>query len=220
MLAWAVFILSDSFRWRDAGVVTIETMCHDPTQPLYGVMLEDFSSLDCLLKSRFISGQDLRLCACTGDVCNEDVFLSKPPTTNHVTCECVWSSNYYRGLQIIWSNSVLKPLFLSLSVVLVEEDKKPYKLVQLCKFCDIQSTTCNDTGICESSCNISAVCESPHEVCVGSWYDLFLTVCSFSAQEIYVRCGAQITSLFLDILSSLRQLCDFTVMRELVELFF
>uniref|UniRef100_A0A673IIS2 TGF-beta receptor type-2 n=1 Tax=Sinocyclocheilus rhinocerous TaxID=307959 RepID=A0A673IIS2_9TELE len=39
----------------------------------------------------------------------------------------------------------------------------------LCKFCDIESTACNATGVCESSCNITAICENPDEVCVSAW---------------------------------------------------
>ncbi|XP_057184409.1 TGF-beta receptor type-2 isoform X2 [Triplophysa rosa] len=117
--------------WRDDGVVTIETMCHDPTRPLHGVMLEDFSSSGCLLTSTFTAGRDLRLCACTGHACNDRVLLDNQ-TTPRI-------------------------------------EKRPYQLPQLCRFCDIESTTCNDTGICEPSCTISAVCESPREVCAGSW---------------------------------------------------
>ncbi|XP_055076270.2 TGF-beta receptor type-2 [Misgurnus anguillicaudatus] len=124
--------------WRDDGVVTIETMCHDPTQPLYGVMLEDVSTSDCLLTSKHVRGRDVRLCACTGDECNERVLLSKPSIPDQTKSS-------------------------------LEKIKRPFKLSQLCKFCDIQSTTCNDTGICKSPCDISAICDSPNEVCISAW---------------------------------------------------
>lgn len=67
-----------SFRWRQAGVITVETRCHNPTQPLRGVMLEDYSSSDCVLTIRHASGHNLRLCACTGRDCNERMLLNKP----------------------------------------------------------------------------------------------------------------------------------------------
>ncbi|XP_067281040.1 TGF-beta receptor type-2-like [Pseudorasbora parva] len=44
-----------------------------------------------------------------------------------------------------------------------------YRLRQLCKGCDIESTTCNPTGICESSCDITYICEDLVEVCVSAW---------------------------------------------------
>ncbi|XP_056598041.1 TGF-beta receptor type-2 [Triplophysa dalaica] len=119
--------------WRDDGVVTIETMCHDPTQPLHGVMLKDFSSSGCLLTSTFKGGRDLRLCACTGRACNDRVLLDKQTTSR------------------------------------VEENKGPFQLPQLCRFCDVESTTCNTSGICEPTCNLTSVCESPREVCASSW---------------------------------------------------
>uniref|UniRef100_A0A673ITI6 TGF-beta receptor type-2 n=1 Tax=Sinocyclocheilus rhinocerous TaxID=307959 RepID=A0A673ITI6_9TELE len=49
------------------------------------------------------------------------------------------------------------------------ETKGAFRLPQLCKFCDIESTACNATGVCESSCNITAICENPDEVCVSAW---------------------------------------------------
>ncbi|KAI2653233.1 TGF-beta receptor type-2 [Labeo rohita] len=45
----------------------------------------------------------------------------------------------------------------------------PFKLSQLCKFCDIELTECNATGVCNSSCTVSSICEKPNEVCVSAW---------------------------------------------------
>ncbi|XP_051520552.1 TGF-beta receptor type-2 [Myxocyprinus asiaticus] len=117
--------------WREAGIVTMETMCHNPARPLYSVTLKDYSSADCLLISKHVAGRNLRVCACTGDDCNERVLLAK----------------------------------LSIE----EEMTLPFKLRKICRFCDIESTTCNATGVCDSACNITSICESPNEVCVGVW---------------------------------------------------
>ncbi|XP_059411567.1 TGF-beta receptor type-2-like [Carassius carassius] len=62
--------------WRKAGVVMMETKCHDPTQPLRGVMLDNSSS-DCVL-SISDKNPNIRLCACTGRECNEHVLLKTP----------------------------------------------------------------------------------------------------------------------------------------------
>ncbi|XP_077100106.1 TGF-beta receptor type-2 [Siphateles boraxobius] len=120
--------------WRDAGMVTVETMCHDPTQALRGVMLQDYSGPECVLSIR----QSLRLCACTGHECNERLLLNTHTEENKRDT----------------SSSL---------------EKNPFKLPQLCKFCDIESTMCNATGVCESSCKVSSICEKPEQVCVSSW---------------------------------------------------
>ncbi|XP_016311327.1 TGF-beta receptor type-2-like [Sinocyclocheilus anshuiensis] len=125
--------------WRENGVVTVETMCHDPMQPLYGVTLDDFSSSDCVLTVRYVNRSYLRLCACTGRECNEHMLLNKPDNDSELV------------------------------ILHASETKGAFRLPQLCKFCDIESTACNATGVCESSCNITAICENPAEVCVSAW---------------------------------------------------
>ncbi|KAK6490514.1 TGF-beta receptor type-2-like [Huso huso] len=44
-----------------------------------------------------------------------------------------------------------------------------YEIPNLCKFCDVLSTTCDNYGICHSNCNITSICEKPEEVCVSIW---------------------------------------------------
>uniref|UniRef100_A0A8C2DWI8 Serine/threonine-protein kinase receptor n=1 Tax=Cyprinus carpio TaxID=7962 RepID=A0A8C2DWI8_CYPCA len=65
--------------WRKAGVVMVETKCHDPTQPLNGMMLEDYSSSDCVLSLKVMNTSVLRLCACTGRECNKRVEKNPLP---------------------------------------------------------------------------------------------------------------------------------------------
>ncbi|XP_026088240.1 TGF-beta receptor type-2-like [Carassius auratus] len=124
--------------WREDGVVMVETMCHDPMEPLYGVSLDDFSSSDCVLTIRFVKGRIVRLCACTGHECNERMLLNKPDHSSDL-------------------------------VLLRTSETKVFRLSQLCKFCDAESTACAATGVCETSCNIASICESPDEVCVSAW---------------------------------------------------
>uniref|UniRef100_A0A672L8P5 TGF-beta receptor type-2 n=1 Tax=Sinocyclocheilus grahami TaxID=75366 RepID=A0A672L8P5_SINGR len=57
-----------------------------------------------------------------------------------------------------------------IKILHTSETKGAFRLPQLCKFCDIESTACNAIGVCESLCNITAICENPDEVCVSAWY--------------------------------------------------
>ncbi|XP_073677918.1 TGF-beta receptor type-2 [Garra rufa] len=127
--------------WRkmDNGVVMVQTKCHDPTQPLNGVMIDGYNSSDCVLAVSDMNAPKLRQCACTGRDCNERMLLNKPDDDSEL---------------ITMSASDSKDLF---------------RIPQLCKFCDIESTECNVSGVCKSLCNITAICEKTTEVCVSAW---------------------------------------------------
>ncbi|XP_055750713.1 TGF-beta receptor type-2-like isoform X3 [Salvelinus fontinalis] len=43
------------------------------------------------------------------------------------------------------------------------------KLKRLCKFCDVESTSCTGTGSCMTACSITAICPHPEDVCVSIW---------------------------------------------------
>nr|XP_055066844.1 TGF-beta receptor type-2 [Misgurnus anguillicaudatus] len=45
----------------------------------------------------------------------------------------------------------------------------PFRINQLCKFCDEEPSTCNGTDICESKCIITSICDQPNEICVAIW---------------------------------------------------
>lgn len=45
----------------------------------------------------------------------------------------------------------------------------PFRINQLCKFCDEKPSTCNGTDICESNCEITSICDQPNEICVAIW---------------------------------------------------
>ena len=43
-------------------------------------------------------------------------------------------------------------------------------LRKLCKFCDVEPTSCNGTGTCFSNCSITSICVEEEEICVAIWY--------------------------------------------------
>uniref|UniRef100_A0A671XNK8 TGF-beta receptor type-2 n=1 Tax=Sparus aurata TaxID=8175 RepID=A0A671XNK8_SPAAU len=44
-----------------------------------------------------------------------------------------------------------------------------YQMRQLCKFCDLELSSCSGTGTCLSNCSITSICVDPNEVCVAIW---------------------------------------------------
>ncbi|KAM9851732.1 TGF-beta receptor type-2-like [Aulostomus maculatus] len=44
-----------------------------------------------------------------------------------------------------------------------------YRMNQLCKFCDLELSSCNGTGTCMTNCSITAICMNSSEVCVTIW---------------------------------------------------
>lgn len=44
-----------------------------------------------------------------------------------------------------------------------------YPMNQLCKFCDVELSTCSGTGTCTTNCSITSICDEPMEVCVAIW---------------------------------------------------
>ncbi|XP_068603096.1 TGF-beta receptor type-2 [Brachionichthys hirsutus] len=92
------------------------------------------------------------------------------------------------------------PLFMELlrfSVLLilaglVRLDAEAYvvKLRRLCKFCDLQESTCAGTGSCTVECDITAICLEKEDVCVSIWRKkednvTFDTVCHNPARSLY-----------------------------------
>ncbi|KAL1254928.1 hypothetical protein QQF64_012989 [Cirrhinus molitorella] len=123
--------------WRENGLVTVRTNCHNPTQPLNGVRMDDYNSSDCVLEVINMNNPNVRQCTCTGHECNERMLVNKPD-----------------------DNSEL---------VIMPVSEGGFRLRQLCRFCDIESTDCNATGVCKSPCNLTSICEKPSEVCVSVW---------------------------------------------------
>ncbi|XP_049901765.1 TGF-beta receptor type-2-like isoform X1 [Epinephelus moara] len=44
-----------------------------------------------------------------------------------------------------------------------------YPMSQLCKFCDLELSSCSGTGTCMSNCSITSICMDSNEVCVSIW---------------------------------------------------
>ncbi|XP_046703134.1 TGF-beta receptor type-2 isoform X3 [Silurus meridionalis] len=63
---------------------TIETVCHAPTQPLYGVFLKDYNSTICEMKEQKTVNGLLYICSCDEDECNENLFFPHSTTDHEV----------------------------------------------------------------------------------------------------------------------------------------
>ncbi|XP_034083896.1 TGF-beta receptor type-2-like [Gymnodraco acuticeps] len=56
---------------------SIETLCHDPSKPLYGVMLEDYNSSTCVMKEKNTTSGMAHFCSCTDEEeCNDKMLFS------------------------------------------------------------------------------------------------------------------------------------------------
>lgn len=71
-----------------------------------------------------------------------------------------------------------------------ETETFPMKLKQLCRFCDLQTTSCPGKGICNVECNRTAICEDDNEVCVSIWRKkddnvTFETLCHNPVNPLY-----------------------------------
>ncbi|KAM9353004.1 TGF-beta receptor type-2-like isoform 2-T2 [Symphorus nematophorus] len=65
-----------------------------------------------------------------------------------------------------------------------------YPMSQLCKFCDVEPTTCSGKGTCASNCSITSICMESSEVCVAIWRkndtDLTIeTLCHDPSKPLY-----------------------------------
>ncbi|KAK6327198.1 hypothetical protein J4Q44_G00028430 [Coregonus suidteri] len=63
--------------WRkNEGNYSIETLCHDPSKPLYGVELDDYNSSMCAMKEKKSSGGPFFICSCTEEECNDNLSFT------------------------------------------------------------------------------------------------------------------------------------------------
>ncbi|KAL6473390.1 hypothetical protein MHYP_G00169510 [Metynnis hypsauchen] len=61
---------------------TVETVCHDPSLPFHGVMLDDYNNTDCVMKQYKGLGPDYYMCSCTGEECNDRLIFTPPEIVN------------------------------------------------------------------------------------------------------------------------------------------
>ncbi|KAK3572452.1 hypothetical protein QTP86_032670 [Hemibagrus guttatus] len=64
------------------------------------------------------------------------------------------------------------------------------KINKLCKFCDVQLSTCDGSGACQVNCSITSICEQNDEICVAIWRKneentTIETVCHSPTQPLY-----------------------------------
>ncbi|KAM9309626.1 TGF-beta receptor type-2 isoform 2-T2 [Pholidichthys leucotaenia] len=64
--------------WKENGTgFYIETLCHSPSVPLYGVMLDDYNSSTCVMKEKNTTMGMVQLCSCSVDEeCNNKLIFS------------------------------------------------------------------------------------------------------------------------------------------------
>ncbi|XP_068180240.1 TGF-beta receptor type-2 isoform X2 [Antennarius striatus] len=56
---------------------SIETLCHDPSKPLYGALLDDYNSSTCVMKEKNTTGGMAYFCSCTDEEeCNDKLLFS------------------------------------------------------------------------------------------------------------------------------------------------
>ncbi|XP_022072635.1 TGF-beta receptor type-2 [Acanthochromis polyacanthus] len=75
------------WRKNETGF-SIETLCHEPSRPLYGVMLDDYNSSTCQMKEKNTTNGSAYFCSCTEEECNEELIFSPimdPPQDDPLT---------------------------------------------------------------------------------------------------------------------------------------
>lgn len=73
------------FRRQNDENVTLETICHDPQETLYGHFLDDYHSEQCLMREKKDDGGLMFMCSCTGEECN-DMLIFTPGRFYHLPC--------------------------------------------------------------------------------------------------------------------------------------
>ncbi|XP_010872166.2 TGF-beta receptor type-2 [Esox lucius] len=63
------------WRKKDDNI-TIETLCHNPANKLYGLTLEDSKNSKCEMRERKGMGSKFFICSCSEDECNDHMFFT------------------------------------------------------------------------------------------------------------------------------------------------
>ncbi|KAG8572895.1 hypothetical protein GDO81_012209 [Engystomops pustulosus] len=170
--------------WRSSGPsVTEETLCHNPSLPLYGHILNDYDSSTCHMKRKKSHKETLFMCSCNENLCNQEFTFDKKDHQKVTPSHAIKIQN-----EVPWQklkppeNATRAPVNAMDGVV---------KLRQLCKFCDNMTSSCDlKESNCKSSCNKTAICEFNSEVCVLIWrtngsHTTEETLCHDPSQLIY-----------------------------------
>uniref|UniRef100_A0A671QMX0 TGF-beta receptor type-2 n=1 Tax=Sinocyclocheilus anshuiensis TaxID=1608454 RepID=A0A671QMX0_9TELE len=57
---------------------TIETLCHNPSEPLYGIMVENYNNTKCEIKKRMSNRGPFHICSCNAEECNDILMFTLP----------------------------------------------------------------------------------------------------------------------------------------------
>ncbi|KAK2844060.1 hypothetical protein Q5P01_010719 [Channa striata] len=61
---------------RNDTSFSIETLCHDPFKPLYGINLDDYNSSTCMMKEKNTTSGMAHFCSCAEEECNDNLLFS------------------------------------------------------------------------------------------------------------------------------------------------
>lgn len=66
----------DEIRRNSEDNNTIETLCHKPSEPLYGIMLENYNNTKCEMKKRMSNRGPFHICSCNAEECNDMLMFT------------------------------------------------------------------------------------------------------------------------------------------------
>ncbi|KAM4028814.1 TGF-beta receptor type-2 isoform 2-T3 [Anomaloglossus baeobatrachus] len=95
--------------WRNNGThITEETLCHDPTQLLYGYKLDDYENKDCIMKERKSAEGTIFMCSCSEEECNLKFIWEK----ENKLLDLAWPDTTFVAL-----SSLLPPVAIAVAVI-------------------------------------------------------------------------------------------------------
>lgn len=117
---------------RDGENRTVETVCHDPSEPFHGVMLTDFNNKECVMKPNAKLGPHFYICSCSDeDECNDKlIFSTEDPSLESPTVLSI-------VLLILIPEAVLAVVLFSLIYFCCIHSLRPSRLKQ--EFSDAHS---------------------------------------------------------------------------------
>ncbi|KAM4581329.1 TGF-beta receptor type-2 isoform 2-T2 [Odontesthes bonariensis] len=65
-----------TMRRKNETDFSIETLCHNPSMPLYGIMLDDSNSSTCVMKEKNSTTGMALFCSCSEEECNDNLLFS------------------------------------------------------------------------------------------------------------------------------------------------
>ncbi|XP_064199865.1 TGF-beta receptor type-2 isoform X1 [Anguilla rostrata] len=93
-----------------------------------------------------------------------------------------------RSFSMVWWGTIFFVYFVRLDQA--DGTFNFFKMRNLCKFCELKASTCEDTGTCFSKCGITSICDQLDEVCVSIWRKnddniTVETLCHHPSKQLY-----------------------------------